>query len=166
MIEGVFIGRCCPLTVGHEYIINRMLTNHGENSLVILGSTNVKVSPVNIFSFTERLYFVKEIFPNLQIVGIPDYNNNKKWLEHLDYILHQYNSSLKHAIFYIGNENDAYFFTNASVKTNVVDRYSGNAPKVSATQVRKNLYKNKDITGMVNPIIQENIISCFNQKLI
>ena len=139
-----------------------MRKTHGKNSLVVLGSINVPISLNNLFSYYERFSFVQKVFPDIEITGIPDYNNNKKWLEHLDKVLNGYGSSLNNVIFYVGNNKDAEFFIKAGTKIEVVDRYNGNSPKISATEVRKNLFKNKDITKMVNPILCGDIKHCFD----
>ena len=77
--SAVFLGRMNPIHAGHEKVISEMVNQFGiGNSLVIIGSSSADFSLRNYFSYQERRRFIKTIFPQLEVVGLPDYSTGWK----------------------------------------------------------------------------------------
>lgn len=84
----VAVGRYNPMHLGHEKIFESMLQGAGNNGcLAIIGSSNAGFSLRHYFSYEERRRFIKMIFSDLKIVGLPDYPTDQEWLMALDDIL-------------------------------------------------------------------------------
>ncbi len=164
---GVFIGRFCPIHLGHEAVIREMISIHKENSLLIICSSNQKMSMRNFFSYEERRIFIKKIFPNLSIVGLPDYQSSggdNEWLLALDDIISLTGINPEQTIFFCGCQEDIDFFLKAGRRHYIINRFSGKTPKISATEVRDSLNLNRNLDGLLNPNIKEDVKKCFNNK--
>lgn len=84
-INGFFVGRLNPIHVGHEQVINYMIEACGpDNSTIVIGSSNTPTSMRHFFSYSERRNFIKSLYPDIRIIGIPDFNSDEEWLVALD----------------------------------------------------------------------------------
>jgi len=159
----------CPIHIGHEEVIKKMIFICGgvENCLVVIGSSNSRISKGNtrnFFSYKERRNFFKAIFPEVSVVGLPDYHNDNEWLIALDDIL----SSLKmipHKVTYFGGCNqDVDFFIRDNRLVYILNRFSGRTPKISSSEVRDCLAYCRPIDKFLNPLILNMVIETFKKK--
>lgn len=164
---GVFVGRLSPPHIGHQRIIDRMIEERGiENCVCFLGSSVSPMTWRNLFNYNERCKWVKILYPNLRVVGIPDTidNNNYMWCDMLeDYIaaIFPTNSGI---LYYSGSKIDAAFYHKEGVlhkkrETRIIDR---SIIDVSASKIRHRLEKGKSIKGLVDKLIIEDVTTIFN----
>lgn len=160
---GVFVGRMCPIHVGHQQTIDTMIEEVGEeNSLIILGSVGQKVTFRVLFDYRQRRQWIRDIYgPNLRIVGVPDFpNDNDSWLQ---LVMDQVNSAFMsyenpEIIFYGGSLVDVEIFTDRGYNKRIVDRTS---MPVSATVIRDMALRGMDITPFVHEYIKDDFIRKF-----
>jgi len=165
-INGIFLGRMCPLHIGHDAVIDVMEEVCGhQNCLSLLGSSNAPVTIRNIFNNKERRMFFEKVHPNIELIDLPDYYDGNEWLHHLDMLIEE--SSLNKNndnIFFGGCEQDVDFFLHANRDVRIINRFNGTTPRVSGTQIRDCLLTGRPIDQYVNPLIVQDIIDSFKQK--
>jgi nicotinamide mononucleotide adenylyltransferase len=158
---GIYIGRCNPLHLGHEAVIDRMIEEHGGRCLLIIGSSDAILSDRNPFSYTEREQFVRMLYPNLRIVPLPDYPTDAERLRRLDELIQSHfpEASNDQIVFRAGAEEEVSRLVDDGRQIRIVDRRSGETPIVSATQVREALARGESLSGLVNdaliPVLRE-----------
>lgn len=158
----VYLGRFNPIHRWHEAVIDRMIAEHGDNCLLILGSSNVSQSAHDPFSYAEREQFVKMLYPDLRISPLPDYPTDDERLHKLDEVIHNNfpDRGRDSMVFRAGAEKEVSWLVDDGMQIRIVDRFDGSTPVVSATQVREALRRGESIDGMVNevliPIVQEH----------
>jgi bifunctional NMN adenylyltransferase/nudix hydrolase len=163
--QAVYVGRFNPIHLGHEAVIAKMLEQFGtENSLLILGSSTADFSERHFFSFKERTDFIKTIFPELPIVGLPDFPTDQQWLFELDKILLAKNFDPAEVAFFGGCPADLVCFLETGRTCQVLNRFDGTTPIISATQVRALLSNNKSIKNFLNPLITNKVKNLFAEK--
>lgn len=164
--RGVYIGRLNPIHLGHEAVIKEMLGQFGaENCLLILGSSTSSFSQRHFFSFGERKNFVKKIFPELEIFGLPDFPTDEQWLFELDKLLLGKNFDPKDTVFFGGCEQDLVWFLETERQCQILNRFDGTTPIVSATQIRHLLASNEPVDHFLNPLIVNEVKNLFDKKL-
>ena len=162
---GVFVGRFNPLHLGHEWVIRHMLEECGPTRcMVIMGSSNAPTSIRHFFSYSQRRHFLKEVFPNLKIVGIPDYGKDEDWLLALDDLISLNGLKPESACFFSGSPEDVDFFVKDNRQVKLLDRFDGTTPTISATEVRDHLIHHKSLDGLVNPLIIPEIEAQFQRQ--
>jgi len=160
--KGVYIGRFNPIHVGHGRVVRTMLNECGlKNSVIVIGSSNAEFSARNIFNYLDRTSFIKKLFPNSNVIGLPDFpDSNEAWLANLDSILEFGNFHIQDTMLYTGDANDlqAQLFTQANRPIRIVEREE--MPGVSGTNVREALLnKQWDLAAsMLDPIVANDII--------
>ncbi len=160
---GVFIGRFCPLHLGHQYIIEHGTKKHGTNNfLLIIGSKNVEVDSINIFGFEKRKNFIKKLYPNINIIGLNDYPNDNEWQEKLENKIFKFFNinNFQDVVFYTWSYNDVKFFEKLSLNIKVFDRFSWPTKNISGTQIRYKINKWEKLDKLVN----EKIIKLIKKK--
>lgn len=145
---GVYVGRFSPIHKGHEKIIRKMIENHGvERSLIIIGSSNNGFSLRHFFSYKERRAFILSEFPDVRLVGLPDYHRDDIWLLALDDILRLSNIDPRMVTYYGGSEEDVRFFIADKRSCEIVNRFEADI-EISATKVRDCLIHNRKKPSM------------------
>lgn len=144
---GVYIGRFNPLHRGHEAVIDRMIAEHGDHCLLIIGSSNVTLSAHDPFSYDERKSFVQMLYPDVRIVPLPDYPTDAEWLQKLDESIQSFfpDISREQIIFRAGATEEVSRLVDDGREIHIVDRFSGQTPVISATQVRDALMRGESI---------------------
>lgn len=161
--KAVYIGRFNPLHLGHARVIDAMIQKYGvENCLLIVGSSNADFSLRHFFSYHERKGFIKKAYPDLRIVGLPDYHHDGEWLAALDDILHAAGIDPKQVTFFGGCQEDIRFFFDDNRVCEILNRFDG--LKTSATEVRDALILGKPLEGLVHPPLIPDIQSLFKEK--
>lgn len=162
---GAYLGRLNPIHLGHEVIAREMIGQFGvENSLMLIGSSNAIFSLRNFFSYEERRGFAKRIFPDIKMVGLPDYSTDREWLTALDDLLFAVGFNPEEVIFFGGCEEDLRFFLDADRDCYVINRFDGSTPKISATEIRDCLIHSRPVEDMLNPLIAEEVREIFLKK--
>lgn len=164
MENAVFVGRLCPLHIGHEVVIRKMIDDFPGRSLVVIGSSNAPISLRHFFSYEERRDFLRKVFPDISVVGLPDFNSDAEWMVALEDILSIAGFDSKEVVFFGGCEEDVRFFTDAGRKVSLVNRFDGSTPKISATEVRDALIHERPLGGLLDPAIAELVHDVFMRK--
>jgi len=152
--------------LGHEAVIRRMLEEcEGEkNCIVVIGSSNAPVSMRHFFSYSERRDFLLRRFPNIRVVGLPDYNNDVEWMLALDDILRAASFHPITTTFFGGCDEDVRYFVEAGRQVQILNRFDGSTPRISATEVRDALIHERSLKGLMHPDITDEVQSLFRQK--
>ena len=162
---GIYAGRFCPIHIGHMRIINSLINLYGpDNSLVFIGSCNAPISWRVLFTYADRRRWIKRLYPNLKVMGIPDVpGNDSVWLQLIDDAIDcafPYDS--QNRIFFGGSQEDIEFFYESGRQIRIIDR---DAVPVSATNVRQLLLMEEDITKFVDPRIANEVQDVFRKRL-
>ena len=142
MNRGLFIGRFQPFHLGHLQDIINALKDVDE--LVIgIGSSNEKHTKYNPFSVEERIEMIDLVLPNNEINNytifpIPDFHDDKKWVEHIETLV------LEFDIVYTGNKWTERCFK-GKYKVKRVNMLKG----VSSTIIRSRILNNKNWEKLV-----------------
>ena len=161
---GIFVGRLCPIHVGHMATIDKMIEDVGEeNSLIILGSVGQKVTFRVLFSYRQRKKWIDEIYSDeIRVVGAPDFpNDDESWIQFIEDLIY---SSFAHKetqpeyVFYGGSIDDVEIFANKGFKTEIVDRTS---MPVSATVIRDMALRGMDISHFIDQRIKDDFLRKF-----
>ncbi len=75
---GVYIGRFSPVHLGHQNMIETMINRFTKHKqyLVLIGSCTEAPTLHNPFDYPQRVGFLKTLYPNLNVVGLPDVKGN------------------------------------------------------------------------------------------
>ncbi len=163
--RGAYIGRFNPLHLGHAAIVGEMLAQCGaEDSILIIGSSNAPFSLRHFFSYDERKKFIRAVYPDIRIVGLPDYPSDAEWLSALDDILAAAGMKPSEVTFFGGCEEDIRFFMDDGRACSLMNRFDGTTPKVSATEVRDALIHDRPLEGLVHPSVAADMRELFKEK--
>lgn len=161
-MDGVFVGRMSPFHRGHELVVRTMVHACGiERSLLVIGSANHPCSLRHFFSYTERRDFVKTLFPELRVIGLPDYPTDDEWVLALDDLLVLAGMTPTSVTFFGGCEEDIRFFIERGRSTRILNRFDGTTPKISATEVRDALIHARPLEELLSASICEKVRSTF-----
>lgn len=166
-MHGFFIGRMNPIHLGHEAVINHMIETCGvKNSTLIIGSSNASTSMRHFFSYSERRQLIRQLYPHLTVVGLPDYPTDDEWLLALYDLVHAIAGTNQpgHVTFFGGTQEDLRWYADTKHTIKMMDRFSGVTPIVSATQVRDNLIQQQSLDGLLNPKIITHVQDLFQQR--
>lgn len=153
---GIFVGRLCPIHVGHETIIEQMIDDCGlENCMIILGSVGQGVTFRVLFPYTLRKKWIRAIFGNtIKINGVPDFpNDDFSWLELIEDQIDSAFGDCGPVVFYGGSVSDVEIFHEHGYQIRIVDRTQ---MPVSATVIRDMALRGMDISPFVNPVIHDD----------
>lgn len=163
---GITVGRFCPLHLGHQRIIKQMINDVGpKNSLIMIGSSNSPISWRVLFDYVDRRRWIKRIFPDIRVIGMPDApNNDSMWFTMLDDYISSIFSNIKNreVIFYGGCSEDVDYFYSHNRKVKIVDRQE---VKISGTNVREMLLQNISIENFVDKRILKEVKEIFDKQL-
>ena len=163
--KAVCVWRICPIHLGHQKVLDAMIKKFGiKNCLLVIGSSNAPLTMRNFFSYVERKGFVETIYPDLQVVPISDYPTDSEWLQALDDILRFGGLSPKEVTFFGGCAEDIEFFLEVGRKHEIMNRFDGSTPKISATEVRDALIQGRPLDGLLDPRIVDGVRGAFKGK--
>ncbi len=165
----VYIGRMCPVHLGHERIINKMRDKYKERFLLILWSNSASFTLRNFFNYEERRSFIKMLFPDQKIAWIPDFKTDSEWLVALDDIICSVfgideNVIKQKVVFAWWCREDVEFFFEDWRNVEIINRFDSDSIKISATEVRDALIYSRDLNWLVNPKLHEYLTTLFRQK--
>lgn len=163
--HGIMVARCNPLHLGHEAVKNEMIRTFGiDDCMTMLGSANAGISMRHIFSYMERRNLIAKVYPDLKVIGIPDFPTNAEWFRLLDDLLIARGFDPAKTVFFGGCEEDVSVLLESGRKCHIINRFDGTTPKISATEVRDALIHKRSLNGMINPLIQEDVAELFEKK--
>lgn len=175
---GIYIGRFCPIHLGHQKVINQMRLET-EQSVIFVGSCNSPTTLRNFFTFRERHFLIKTLYPDMSVIGLPDFPSDEDWLinliSHVQALFGQPKREMTEwadnvvpfpkgkadVVFYAGCTEDAQLLIERGFKVQEVNRYDG--VKVSAQEVRDCLIHDKELR-FLDPKIQEQVKNIFKSK--
>ena len=161
----VLVGRFCPVHAGHEAVIRALIARFGQDScLVGIGSSNHAVSIRHFFSYEERRRFLLHVFPGLNVFGLPDYPTDEEWMLALDDILRVSGSAPHDMTFFEGCQEEVDFFYRFGRKVEIMNRFDGSTPRISATEVRDALIRERPLEGLLNGALTHTVRACFQKK--
>lgn len=162
---GIMVGRLNPIHNGHVNIINHMLETMGPNNcLVLLGSCNNPPSLHNIFNYQQRKSMLQMIFPDVNVIGMPDFpGNNVAWFSYLSDLLklHLGSQVSIDLTFFGGSFADVFYAVDAGYKTDIFNRYS--SKKYSSSEVKDRLILGKPIDDLVPTEVEMFIVQNFQE---
>ncbi|KKT39509.1 hypothetical protein A3K29_02075 [Candidatus Collierbacteria bacterium RIFOXYB2_FULL_46_14] len=140
----VLLGRFSPFHKGHQAQVDLMITERGlENCMIIIGSSN-SCNQRTPFSYEQRREIIKQIYPAMRIVPLPDINpklvyfdgsTNDQWLAEIKKLE---NNMAVRFVFYGGSNEDLAVLATKFMTKIAASRYGD--PRIrSATEVRKAL---------------------------
>ncbi|HSI21356.1 MAG TPA: adenylyltransferase/cytidyltransferase family protein [Verrucomicrobiae bacterium] len=161
----VYVGRLSPIHLGHERVIETMRQEADDKDiLVVIGSCNQERSFRHFFSYLERRELLLTLYPNIRVVGLPDFPTDEEWLTALDDILKLDKATPQQSLFYGGCDEDILFFRQAGRNCKIINRFDGSSVKVSATEVRDALIHERSLDGMVNPVLHDKLLKMFGKN--
>jgi nicotinamide mononucleotide adenylyltransferase len=161
----VYCGRFNPIHVGHEAVINDMVKKYGEiNCLIVVGSSNADFSLRHFFNYQERRNFIKKLYPKIKIVGLPDFPTDEEWLVALDDLITALGINPREAIYFGGCKEDIVFFAKDKRHCQIMNRFDGTTPKISATEIRDCLIYHRSLKDLVNDKISPAVEALFKKK--
>jgi bifunctional NMN adenylyltransferase/nudix hydrolase len=82
---GVLVGRfqVHELHEAHHYLINQVVENH-KKVILFLGVPKVVGTKKNPLDFETRKKMIQEHYPNITILSLPDFGDDKRWTSELD----------------------------------------------------------------------------------
>lgn len=158
----VYVGRFNPLHLGHTQVINSMRNEFPDN-MVVIGSCNSPMSIPNLFDYTQRRHLITTLFPTQRVVGMPDYGSDDVWLSHFNDMLRLVLKPEQEVTCFGGSYEDMAFYKDI-YNTKILNRYSGNTPKISATEVRDALIESRSLDSYVDKRIQDDVRSMFQHN--
>ena len=167
---GIFIGRMCPIHKGHMKIIQQMIDDNGiSNSLVFIGSAASHLKLRVMFNYGDRRRWIKRLFPDLRIMGIPDFpESDVIWMNMVDDAVNsvfRYNPKCDDPInitFYGGSTEDVEFFYDAGKQVKIVDR---NELPVSASMIRLLLLQGESTENWIDNRIRSEVEDLFKKRI-
>lgn len=161
---GVFIGRMCPIHKGHMKIIQQMIDDNGiDNCLALLGSAASHLKLRVMFNYADRRRWVKRLFPDLRIMGIPDFpDSDVVWMGMVDDAVNAVFPNATNITFYGGSTEDVEFFYEAGKQVKIIDR---NQLKVSASMIRLLLLQDESIEKWVDNRIRSEVEDLFRKRV-
>ena len=82
MTTAIFVGRFQPLHKGHIHAIKQALKDYDE-VIIGIGSSQESGTLRNPYSYEERVRMIKEKFPRIKVIPIPDVNDDEKWVKQI-----------------------------------------------------------------------------------
>jgi nicotinic acid mononucleotide adenylyltransferase len=157
--KAYFVGRFNPIHRGHQVVIDKMIAEYGlTNCYILVGSCNSPQSIRHFFSFQQRVEYIHMLYPTIKIAAIADQENDSSWLLSLRLLLDSCGNNVKSVDFFGGSYEDISFFEEAGYNCNYVDRYSDKASiKISASEVREALIRNKPMLGLLDDKISQKV---------
>ena len=138
-----------------------------EDHLLLVGSCSESMSMRNLFNYRDRCDFIRKLFPECTIAGIPDFDNDEEsWFQHLDHLIELTGGDPKETAFLGGCEEDVAWYYRMNRNVHIVNRFSGITTNVSGTEIRDHLiHRNTEKLGkLVDGQILEMVQDRFNQR--
>ncbi|MDE1845987.1 MAG: adenylyltransferase/cytidyltransferase family protein [Candidatus Micrarchaeota archaeon] len=138
---GLLIGRFQPFHNGHLEMVNQS-TQNVDVLYIVVGSINKK-DEKNPFSALERKMMIlnsvsNEVASKLKILFVPDFNNDPKWMECIDYLVPKYD------VIYSSDDEMSLLLRRMGKKVEEIKQIDRKI--LSGTKMRQMLFEGKDIS--------------------
>lgn len=161
---GVYVGRFSPVHLGHERVIDELVARFGGRCLLVIGSANTQQSIRHFFSYEDRRKFLSALYPDLRMTGLGDFGTDREWLMALDDQINLLKEPDEKVTFLGGCQEDVEFFGADGRDVELLNRFDGSGPKVSATEVRDALIRDRDVSGLLNPKVMDLVKETFRRN--
>lgn len=171
-VIGTQLGRLAPYHRAHQDNTEAILARHGaSNTLILVGSSDT-FNQRTPFTFEDRRKLIHAIFPDLNVLPLPDINpallvhaesTIPLWLEQIEEIQSRLGARLK---FYGGSTQDLRFFEGKFESEVLVDRET-TGRGISATEVRKHLLTQdrEALKSLMDERIIDEAIEMFHRNM-
>lgn len=164
----IYIGRFCPMHNGHEALIKGVRDASPRNHIVFIGSCNQPISYRNIFTFEDRLDFIRKVFgEQLTVAGLPDFKgDNRSWFLSLDQLVRLAGHDPSDVVFVGGCAEDVQWFEENNRSTVIVNRFDGITQNISGTEIRDCLITGNShkLNKLINPEIVPLVLERFEKR--
>lgn len=163
----LYVGRFCPMHLGHQGMTGGMIGAYPDNHLLLIGSCNEEMSLRNLFTYTDRNDFIKAIFPNARIAPMPDFEKDDvSWFKALDDLIRLAGGDPKTTAFIGGCEEDVQWYYRMNRNVHIVNRFSGTTVNISGTEIRDHLIKGdkKRLAKLMDPNIIDLVMERFSLR--
>jgi len=154
------IGRFQPIHKGHLKLFEEA-SKFAKKIVILLGSANAPPSIRNPFSAEERIKFIREELPFVEIIPIMDYPySDRKWVSQVASIVENYPGSDK--IIFGTNKDESTYYLNIfpeKIKVIALSEQTGYFTNIDATTVREHLFNEKDATQFMGEYSRELIMN-------
>lgn len=162
----VYAGRFCPMHLGHQAILGGIIkaSQRGANGhIIILGSCNRPLNYRSMFDFNDRVRFIKTVYPEITLAPLPDFENNRDWLNALDMLIDLTGHAPDSCTYVGGCEEDICWFIDDNRDTKIINRFGGQTLNVSGTEIRDHLITNnhEKLKEMLDPRIIPDVTARF-----
>ena len=159
---GVFVGRLCPMHLGHQAVIDGLVQAFGQKHVVLIGSCNHAISIRHLFSYGDRAEFVRSVFPDARVAPLPDFEDgNENWFRALDDTIALAGADPAQTVFVGGCREDVEFFYENGRQVHIVSRYGGDTVNISASEIRDALITGRPTAGMLDDRVAALVTSRF-----
>jgi len=155
-MANIFVGRFCPLHIGHVDLIKSNLHPTLDNNIIFIGSSATNLCDRIPFTFLERTFFIKQVFPNIRCIGIPDVWENTVWISMFDQYLKAIFSGDRqdHTVFG-GSFDDLEIYYKHGYNIKIHQR----SPEISGTICRKKIISGESIRDLIPEEIDSNFVT-------
>lgn len=161
---GAYAGRFCPSHKGHQLVYEAM-ASRCEQYIVFVGSANAPWSLPLFFDYSERVAFLRTLYPDIRILPLPDFETNTLWLDAISDMLRTIGFDPDDTVFFGGCEEDVVVLSQeGGFRTHLLNRFDGTTPVVSATEIRDSLIHGRPLDGLLDPRIHDIVKATWNEK--
>lgn len=145
----VLLGRFCPFHLGHQKIVDKLIYDFGEKSVLIIIGSSTTINSRTPYTFSQRKNMIRSIYPNIRILPLPDpepnlitFHNdtNNVWLDSVE----ELEKRMKAKFTFFGGSVEDLKVLAERFKTKVLIDRKEKSNKISATKIRRALSK-KDL---------------------
>lgn len=163
----LYVGRFCPMHVGHQAMIGGIVNSFTTNHLIFVGSCNEPMSMRNLFNYADRSDFIAHVFPNARVAGIPDFkDDDHSWFRNLDDLITVAGATPERTVFIGGCREDVEWYYRMSRQVHIVNRFGGTTTNVSGTEIRDCLIGNntEKLQQLIDPSLVEVVQETFTRR--
>lgn len=166
--NAAYVGRLCPMQLGHQMLADIMRRAFPDRNLIALGSCNHAPSMRHVFHYGDRSDFVLAVYPDARIVPLPDFDGrNDLWFLAFDHLLRAAGFDPRETVFIGGSREDTEFYEGTGRRTLLVNRYAGITKNVSGSEVRDALIERRSLVGMLDeriiPLVTERFVERWSE---
>lgn len=155
----VYIGRFQPLHIAHQNNIEQCIAEF-DDVLVLVGSSNKRLSSKNPFTYEMRQQWIHAQFPKVTIAPLEDFiYNDTKWVTQVEQIVNKKFPSEYYEVTLVGYDKDAstyYLNIFPNFKYKALDTIS---KEISGSAIRHSYFTNTEYyKTVVAPIVADTMI--------
>jgi Cytidylyltransferase-like len=163
----IYVGRFCPMHLGHQAMIGGVLGAFPDNHIILVGSCNEPVSIRNLFNYKDRTDFIRTVFPNARVSPMPDFkDDDTSWFKALDDLILLSGGTPEKSAFIGGCEEDVEWYFRNQRNVHIVNRFGGTTMNVSGTEIRDHIMQknSRGLSKMVDSRIVPLVLKRFKDR--